>query len=194
MKSRDQVLHVLPVVMLVCNLLQGPAQAQFTQQGPKLVGTDTIGPFANQDGSVSLSGDRSAAIVGGSSNNNDVGFPVSFPRECCKYWAPGSPMPAPKRASARPWPPTVGGQVSLEIHLRATSSPLRSCNAGRFSVCRLTSGTRHLHRPRPQCPMDQSGDRASREDRKPRYEPNGNRGDRHSPSRQIVHGSMSPSY
>ena len=42
-KFRHQVLRALPVVMLACSLLSAPAQAQFTQQGPKLVGTGAIG-------------------------------------------------------------------------------------------------------------------------------------------------------
>jgi hypothetical protein len=40
------------------------ALAQFTQQGPKLVG-DAAGPYINQGWSVSLSGDGNTAIVGG---------------------------------------------------------------------------------------------------------------------------------
>jgi hypothetical protein len=42
------------------------------QQGPKLVGTGAAGA-ANQGISVSLSGDRSTAIVGGRSDNNGTG-------------------------------------------------------------------------------------------------------------------------
>ena len=62
MKSRYQVLQVLPVVMLVSGLLPAAAQAQFTQQGPKLVGTGAVGPFAAFQGwSVALSGDASPA-------------------------------------------------------------------------------------------------------------------------------------
>ncbi len=70
-KLRHQVLRGLPVVMLVYSL-PAQAQAQFNQQGPKLVGTAAVGE-ANQGLSVSLSGDGNTAIVGGFRDNGDVG-------------------------------------------------------------------------------------------------------------------------
>jgi lipocalin len=48
-----------------CLLISAPAQAQFTQQGSKLVGTGVSGQFAEQGHSVSLSADGNTAIVGG---------------------------------------------------------------------------------------------------------------------------------
>jgi lipocalin len=71
MKFRHQVLRVLPVVMLACSLLPGPAWAQFSQQA-KLVGTDVVGAFAEQGTSVSLSGDGNTAIVGGPGDNDYI--------------------------------------------------------------------------------------------------------------------------
>jgi hypothetical protein len=71
-KFRIRVLHILPVVMLGCSLLPAPAQAQFSQQGPKLVGTGAIGA-AEQGFSVSLSGDGNTAIVGGYLDNGGAG-------------------------------------------------------------------------------------------------------------------------
>ena len=59
-------------VLLVSSLLVAPAQAQLTQQGPKLVGTGALGN-ALQGASVSLSGDGGTAIVGGPSDNGGVG-------------------------------------------------------------------------------------------------------------------------
>ena len=74
MRSRRQGLCVLPVVILAYSLLPAPARAQFSQQGPKLVATDAIGPFgAGQGFSVSLSADGKTAIVGGQADNNDAG-------------------------------------------------------------------------------------------------------------------------
>jgi hypothetical protein len=74
MKFRYHVFCVLPAVMLAYSLLPAPAQAQFTQQGPKLVGTGAVGPFgAGQGWSVSLSADGNTAIVGGIEDNSDVG-------------------------------------------------------------------------------------------------------------------------
>src|SRR6266446_5323572 len=63
--SRRPVLHILPTIMVVCGLLTLPVQAQFAQQGPKLVGTDNLGYYLDGQGySVSLSGDGNTAIVG----------------------------------------------------------------------------------------------------------------------------------
>jgi len=79
MKFRHQILFGLPVVMLVCGVLSVPVEAQFTQQGPKLVGTGAVGP-AEQGRSVSLSGDGNTAIVGGSADNNSTGAAWVFTR------------------------------------------------------------------------------------------------------------------
>jgi hypothetical protein len=48
------------------------APAQFTQQGPKLVGTGAAG-LARQGWSVALSGDGNTAIVGGHEDNSAAG-------------------------------------------------------------------------------------------------------------------------
>jgi hypothetical protein len=53
-------------------LSSGLALAQFTQQGPKLVGTGAVGQ-AHQGGSVALSADGNTAIVGGNSDNGGNG-------------------------------------------------------------------------------------------------------------------------
>jgi hypothetical protein len=79
MKFRHQVRHVLPVVTLVCGALANPAPAQFGQQGPKLVGTGAIG-HAQLGIALSLSGDGSTAIVGGSSDNGGAGAAWVFRR------------------------------------------------------------------------------------------------------------------
>jgi len=71
-KLSHQVLRVLPMVMLGCGLLPATVQAQFTQQGPKLVGIDAVGG-AQQGTSVSLSGDGNTDIVGGPLDNNEAG-------------------------------------------------------------------------------------------------------------------------
>src|SRR5262249_30323947 len=72
MKFCHQVSRFVPAVLLVCGLLPVPAQAQFFQQGPKLVATDAIGP-AQQGLSASLSGDGNTGIVGGPGDNSDAG-------------------------------------------------------------------------------------------------------------------------
>jgi hypothetical protein len=72
MKFRYQVLRILPVIVLACSLLPTPVQAQFTQQGPKLVGTGALGG-AGQGFSVSLSAAGNAAILGAPGDNDGIG-------------------------------------------------------------------------------------------------------------------------
>ena len=66
--------HRVTLVVLVCATLLSahPALAQFSQQGPKLVGTGAVGN-AQQGQSVSVSADGNTAIVGGSGDNSNVG-------------------------------------------------------------------------------------------------------------------------
>ncbi len=71
-KFRIRNLHILPVVLVAYSLLPAPAQAQFMQQGPKLVGAGAVGN-ALQGYSVSLSGDGNTAIVGGPYDNDFAG-------------------------------------------------------------------------------------------------------------------------
>ena len=67
----------VPLIVLVCATLLSshPALAQFSQQGPKLVGTGAVeGAYGSYQGtSVSLSADGNTAIVGGPSDNNLAG-------------------------------------------------------------------------------------------------------------------------
>jgi formylglycine-generating enzyme required for sulfatase activity len=62
--------HRVALIVLVCVTLffSRPALAQFSQQGPKLVGTGAVGA-AQQGVSVSLSADGNTAIVGGPADN-----------------------------------------------------------------------------------------------------------------------------
>jgi hypothetical protein len=76
---RSRILFSLPVVVLACTLRPAPAQAQFTQQGPKLVGTGAVGD-ASQGNSVSLAGDGNTAIMGGPADNGSVGAAWVFTR------------------------------------------------------------------------------------------------------------------
>jgi hypothetical protein len=76
---RNRILCGLTVVALVWALLPAPAQAQFSQQGPKLVGTGAIGP-AEQGFSVAVSAEGNTAIVGGFLDNNGAGAAWVFTR------------------------------------------------------------------------------------------------------------------
>jgi hypothetical protein len=52
----------------------------WSQQGPKLVGTDVIGPFQLQGISVSLSSDGNSAVIGGFGDDNNMGAAWVFTR------------------------------------------------------------------------------------------------------------------
>jgi uncharacterized protein (TIGR03437 family) len=57
------------------------AQAQYVQQGPKLVGTSSSGGFGSQQGwKVALSADGNTAITGGPEDNNQIGAAWVFTR------------------------------------------------------------------------------------------------------------------
>jgi hypothetical protein len=63
---------VLVCVALLC--AAQPAAAQFTQQGPPLIGTGTVGPVLGVQGSsVALSADGNTAIVGGPDDGDESG-------------------------------------------------------------------------------------------------------------------------
>jgi hypothetical protein len=66
--------HHIALIVLVCATLLSshPALAQFSQQGPKLVGTGAVGN-AQQGISASLSADGNTAIIGGSGDNSLTG-------------------------------------------------------------------------------------------------------------------------
>jgi hypothetical protein len=66
--------HLVALIVLVCATLfsSHPVLAQFSQQGPKLVGTGAVGNTL-QGSSVSLSGDGNTAIVGGHGENYGAG-------------------------------------------------------------------------------------------------------------------------
>jgi len=83
--------------MLACSLLPGPAQGQFTQQSPKLVGTGAIGNAA-QGVSVVPSAEGNTAIVGGLDDNGGAGAAWVYTR---------SALPGPGWSKARE-PPSPG--------------------------------------------------------------------------------------
>jgi hypothetical protein len=70
LKMRHHIASIVPVYAAL--LFSHPAFAQFSQQGPKLVGTGAVGN-ALQGNSVSLSADGDTAIVGGLADNNSAG-------------------------------------------------------------------------------------------------------------------------
>src|SRR6267143_1346507 len=71
MKTQKQTYSFLVTLALSC-LILSHAQAQFMQQGNKLVGTGAVGS-ARQGVSVSISADGNTAIVGGAEDNSEAG-------------------------------------------------------------------------------------------------------------------------
>ncbi len=69
----------LLLILLAFCLSPGRADADFTQQGPKLIGSGAIGA-AQQGYSVSLSADGSTAIISGPEDNNRAGAAWVFTR------------------------------------------------------------------------------------------------------------------
>src|SRR5258706_5567272 len=67
--------HFIALTILVCATMVSSDQAcgQFSQQGPKLVGTGAVVPPAQQGKSVSVSADGNTAILGGPGDNSDAG-------------------------------------------------------------------------------------------------------------------------
>ncbi len=65
--------------------------AQFTQQGPKLVGTGVVG-ISNQGWSVAISSDGNTAIVGGYADNSTVGAVWVFTRSAGVWTQQGSKL------------------------------------------------------------------------------------------------------
>src|ERR1700757_4623642 len=80
MRQCSLVLLALPPSVLVCSLLATPGQAQFTQQGLKLVGSNALGSPVLQGWSVALSGDGNTAIVGGPVDHSNAGAAWVFAR------------------------------------------------------------------------------------------------------------------
>ena len=69
-------------ILIFAALLFSPqlALAQFTQQGPKLVGAGAVGELVEQGFSVALSADGNTAVVGGLNDNGGAGAVWVFTR------------------------------------------------------------------------------------------------------------------
>jgi hypothetical protein len=89
--------------VFVAALLVSPelAQAQFTQQGPKLVGTGAVGN-AGQESSVALSADGNTAIVGGFGDNQTAAGSFAVPS-----WLATMRLDKPSKATPSRCPPTA---------------------------------------------------------------------------------------
>jgi hypothetical protein len=73
--SRARLIGASVLILAALLFSSQLALAQFTQQGPKLVGTGAANsPIAAEQGaSVALSGDGNTAVVGGPGDDNDIG-------------------------------------------------------------------------------------------------------------------------
>jgi FG-GAP repeat len=90
------------------------ALAQFTQQGPKLVGNDAVNSPspANQGQSVALSGDGNTAIVGGPGDNSAAGAVWVYTRSGGGWTQQGSKLVANDAVNS-PYPAIQGQSVAL---------------------------------------------------------------------------------
>ena len=79
MRPIERTIPRVATTLLCVGLLAQPALAQFTQQGPKLVGGGGAGQVG-QGRSVALSGDGNTAIVGGPYDNGSAGAVWVFTR------------------------------------------------------------------------------------------------------------------
>ena len=68
------------------------ALAQFTQQGPKLVGTLAVGTTVYQGQSVAVSADGNTAIVGGYGDNSNAGAAWVYTRRNGVWTQQGSKL------------------------------------------------------------------------------------------------------
>jgi hypothetical protein len=87
----------------------------WSQQGPKLVGTDAVGPFGGpgQGVSVSLSGDGNTAIIGGAEDNGFIGAAWIFTRSTSGMWSQQGPKLVGTGAVGPVAEPGQGYSVSL---------------------------------------------------------------------------------
>jgi hypothetical protein len=106
-----RVLRVLPFLILACGPPSRAAQAQLTQQGPKLVGADAIGQ-AVEGYSVSISADGNTALLGGPGDNGGIGAAWVFTRSG-GVWSEQGPKLIGAGAVNSPVAAHQGGSVSI---------------------------------------------------------------------------------
>ena len=115
-KLRHRILNSIPILLLAGGLLATPAQAQFTQQGNKLVGTGAAGA-ASQGESVSLSGDGNTAIVGGPGDNSLAGAAWVYTRSGGVWAQQGSKLVGTGAVgkATQGWSASVSGDANTAI-------------------------------------------------------------------------------
>ena len=80
-----------------------------TQQGPKLIGTGVVQQYAEQGGSIALSADGNTALVGGASDNGEVGAAWVYTRKEGTWAQQGTKLVGTTNIGAS----AQGGAVSL---------------------------------------------------------------------------------
>jgi hypothetical protein len=85
------------------------ALAQFSQQGPKLVGTGGV-PSTNQGHAVAVSADGNTAIVGGPADNSNIGAAWVFARSNGVWTQQGNKLVGTGAAGAQP---NLGYSIAL---------------------------------------------------------------------------------
>jgi hypothetical protein len=112
--------------------------AQFSQQGPKLVGTGATGA-ANQGHSVSLSSDGNTAIVGGWSDNNGAGaawvYAEQSPAELEAGFIKPEASPAPPALELAPPPCSWAGRTFSQGAIFCMGPKMAvTCNNGQWTT------------------------------------------------------------
>jgi hypothetical protein len=134
------MVRALPPITLVCTLSATPAQTQFIQQGPKLVGAGAVGSPVLQGSSVALSGDGHTAIVGGENDNGGTGAAWIFTRSH-GVWAEEAKLVGTGTLGLA----GQGSSVSLsgDGDTAIIGAPLNDSNAGAVWVFRRFDGAWH---------------------------------------------------
>jgi hypothetical protein len=129
--SRWSTFVAAAVCVLALLVSLEPAQAQFTQQGPKLVGTGSLGT-PRQGRSVSLSGDGNTAIVGGPNegSTSPIGAAWVFTRSNGVWAQQGNKLVGTGGAG----PANQGTSVALsgDGNTGIMGGPFDSCSAPRI--------------------------------------------------------------
>ena len=137
MRLCGPMLRALASTIILCSFLALPVQAQFTQQGPKLVGTDAVGSSALQGYSVALSGDGNTAIVGGANDNHGIGAAWIWTRSR-GVWTQQAKLAGTRHvgAAAQGWSVSLSRDGGTAI----VGGPVDHSNAGAAWVFRRSRG------------------------------------------------------
>lgn len=129
---RNITLRIVPLLLLAAG-----AQAQFLQQGNKLVASDAVGG-ANQGVAVAISADGNTAIFGGYNDNNGVGAAWVYTRTG-GVWSEQAKLTAPDAVGLAGFGNSVA--LSADGNTAFISGPWDNNNTGASWVFVRSGGT-----------------------------------------------------